>query len=74
MHSGVDLPDAGTFWDNKDLSLLSCIGRVAGNFHGIYIFKNFVVQTKFVKHKTLKYFKSITQILDIAKIRKNYLT
>ena len=35
-------------------------------------FKNFVVKTKFVKYKTLKYLKSITQILDIAKIRKNY--
>ena len=31
-------------------------------------FKNFVVQTKFVKHKTLKYFESITQTLSIAKI------
>ena len=25
-----------------------------------------------VKYKTLKFFKSITQILDIAKIRENY--
>ena len=32
-------------------------------------FKNFVVQTKFVKYKTLKYFKSITLI---AKIHENY--
>ena len=30
-------------------------------------FKNFVVQTKFVKYKTLKYFKGITLILSIAK-------
>ena len=35
-------------------------------------FKNFVVQTKFVKYKTLKYFRSSTQILDMAKIRENY--
>ena len=34
-------------------------------------FKNFVVQTKFVKYKTLKYFKSITLILSVAKIREN---
>ena len=34
-------------------------------------FKNFVVQTKFMKFKTLKYFKSITLILFIAKIREN---
>ena len=37
---------------------------------GLY-FKNFVVQTKFVKYKTLKYFESITQILSIAKIHEN---
>ena len=37
---------------------------IAGNFQWIYI----VVQTKFVKHKTLKYFESIMQILSIAKI------
>ena len=30
-----------------------------------------MVQTKFVKFKTLKYFKSITLILSIAKIREN---
>ena len=30
-----------------------------------------MVQTKFVKYKTLKYFKSITFILSIAKIREN---
>ena len=35
-------------------------------------FKNFVVQTKFVKYKTLKYLESITQILSIAKFRENY--
>ena len=34
-------------------------------------FKNFMVLTKFVKFKTLKYFKSITLILSIAKIREN---
>ena len=34
-------------------------------------FKNFVVQTKFVKYKTLKYSESITEILLIAKI--NYV-
>ena len=31
-----------------------------------------MVQTKFVKYKTLKYFESITLILDIAKFRENY--
>ena len=30
-----------------------------------------MVQTKFVKYKTLKYFKSITLTLSIAKIREN---
>ena len=35
-------------------------------------FKNFVVQTKFIEYKTLKYFKSITLILSIVKIRENY--
>ena len=34
-------------------------------------FKNFVVETKFVKYKTLKYFESITQILFITKICEN---
>ena len=36
----------------------------------LYYFKNFVVQTKFVKYKTLKYFRSSTKILDIAKIHE----
>ena len=31
-----------------------------------------MAQTKFVKYKTLKYFKSITQILDRAKIHEYY--
>ena len=31
-----------------------------------------MVQTKFVKYKTLKYFRSITQILDTVKICENY--
>ena len=31
-----------------------------------------MVQTKFMKYKTLKHFKSITQILSIAKIHENY--
>ena len=43
--------------------------HIAGNFQGIC--KNFVVQTRFVKYKTLKYFRSITLILSIAKIREN---
>ena len=30
-----------------------------------------MVQTKFVKYKTLKYFKSITLILSVANIREN---
>ena len=52
---------------------------VANYYHILYswkfsrdlYFKNFVVQTKFVKYKTLKYFKSITLILSIAEIREN---
>ena len=40
--------------------------HIAGNFQGIC--KNFMVQTRFVKYKTLKYF---TLILSIAKIREN---
>ena len=35
-------------------------------------FKNFVVQIKFVKCKTLNYFQNIAQTLDIAQIRENY--
>ena len=37
-----------------------------------FIFQNFVVDTKFVKYKTLKYFESITLILSMARIRENY--
>ena len=54
-----------------ELYIIGCFVPYSWKFSRDLYFKNFVVQTKFVKYKTLKYFNTITLILSIAKIHEN---
>ena len=60
-----DCLSAGEPYDVDQLVVKYCIQLEILYFKN----SNFMVQTKFVKFKTLKYFKSITLILSIAKIQ-----